>query len=151
MDILESLTTDYDQLRYLVADFTISASPIREGLFKEIVNLQAVTAKAESSALVYANQGWDNLEKASRLMLERSDIMEDLARSIAKTPTQALRDAKMELFCDLVLQRVQDGERMILPELFDTLSDEDREMTAKIYERYKEVGSGVYEQRDQAV
>lgn len=142
MDILNSLTSDYDQLRYLVADFTISSSPIRESLFKEIVNLQALSSKAEGSALVYANQGWDQLEKASRLMLERSDIMEELARSISKTPSQALRDAKMDLFCDLVLQRVEDAEKSVLPELFDTLSEEDREMTAKIYERYKEVGSG---------
>jgi hypothetical protein len=144
MDILDSLTCDYDQLRYLVTDFSIASSPHREALFKELVNLQEVSAKAESSALVYTNQGWDGLERAARRMLERCDVMEDLARSISRTPTQELRDAKMELFCDLVLQRIEDSEKEILPELFDTMSDEDREMVGKIYERYKEVGGATH-------
>ena len=138
MDILESLTSDYDQLRFLVTEFTIASSPRRESLFKEIVRLQEISGKAEASALVYATQGWDGLERASRKMLERYDVMEDLAYSIVRTPVQQLRDAKMELFCDLVLQRIHDSERELLPQLFDTMDEADREMSAKIYERYKQ-------------
>lgn len=141
-DILDSLTHDYDQLRFLVTDYAIASSPRREALFKDLVSLQQVSAKAENSALLYATQNFEELERASRKMLERCDVMEDLAASIARTPSQELRDAKMDLFCDLVLQRINDSEKEILPELFDTMSEEDREMTAKIYERYKIVGLG---------
>ena len=135
MDILESLTSDFDHLRDLTIDFTLAESAQeREHLFRQLARYQDVTAKAQASVL-----DTDEVEFAKRKMLERCDVMDEIAMSITRSNRVDIRDQKMELYSDLVIQRIADCEREILPYIYEHVRDEDRARMAQSYEKYRDI------------
>ena len=82
------------------------------------------------------------VEFARRKLLERADVMEELAVAVVRTQRPELRDAKIDLYTDLVLQRIRDCEREILPVLFDVVSETERCEMAAVYEKYKDCALG---------
>lgn len=135
MDILDSLTHDFDHLRELTIDLTTAEPQQRERYFRELVRFQDVTVKAQANAL---NQ-IEELEFAKRKMLERCDTMEEIAMSVARSRAQESKDAKMDLYADLTLARIRQSEREILPSLYEVLSAEDRSVLAHQYEKYRDI------------
>ncbi len=135
MDILESLTADFDHLRDLTIDLSISSNPReREVLFRQLARYQDVTAKAQ--AFVIED---DALEFAKRKMLERCDVMDEIATSIHRSNRTDIREAKMDLYSDLVIQRIADSEREILPHIYETVSETDRARMGAAYAKYRDI------------
>lgn len=139
MDIIENLSTDFDHLRDLTADLLVAPETNREAIFRQLVRLQDVSLKAQTSAIESMDSDLEELESAQQKLLERSDVMEELANSIYRTNHALLRDAKIELYADLVLQRIHDGEREILPAIYDQTDVESRLQLGAEYEKYKSI------------
>jgi hypothetical protein len=138
MDILESLTSDFDLLRDLTIDLTIATNAQdRESHFRQLARLHDVTMKAQSAALNIVSL--EAIEFTKRKLLERSDIMEDIAISIQRTNRPELRDTKMDLYSDLVLQRITDTERDILPYIAEKVPEPDRRHMGGVYENYRDI------------
>lgn len=141
MDILESLTADFDRLRDLTIDFALAETfHERERAFRQLVRHQDVTAKAQASVL--ETQSLAEIEFAKRKLLERSDTMDEIAMSLNRTNRVDVREAKMDLYSDLVIQFVSDGEREILPCLFENVSEDVRAQMGEAYEKYRDIALG---------
>lgn len=138
MDIVESLTADFDHLRDLTIDLAIATtSQERENLFRRLVRYQDVTSKAQASALNIEVSG--ALEFAKRKMLERCDVMDEIATNVHRSNRSDVREAKMDLYSDLVIQRISESEREILPYLFENVSEDERRKMAAEYEKYRDI------------
>ncbi len=135
MDILETLTADFDHLRDLTINFALAETLVeREQHFRQLMRYQDVTAKAQASVLQA-----EEVEFAKRKMLERCDVMDEIAMSITRSNRLDIREAKMELYSDLVIQRISDSEREILPYIYEHVSDEDRERMGTSYAKYRDI------------
>jgi hypothetical protein len=139
MDLIESLTADFDQLRDLTIDLTIMPKLQREWIFRALVRLQDVSWKAQTAALTTMGDRVSPIEFAKRKILERSDVMEDIAISIQQTHRIESRESKMDLYSDLVLQTITDCEREILPYLYESVSEADRRRMGVTYRKYKDI------------
>jgi hypothetical protein len=139
MDILESLTADFDRLRDLTIDFALAETFYdRERAFRKLVRHQDVTAKAQASVL--ETQSLAEIEFAKRKILDLADTMDEIAMSLSRmngANCAHLRDAKMDLYSDLVIHFVSDGEREILPSLFEKMSEDERVRMGTAYEKYR--------------
>ena len=139
MDILESLTSDFDHLRYLTIELAIADTAERDSLFRELTRVHDVSLKAQMAALDLAPSELADLEFAKRKLLERADVMEEVATSVARTTRPEMREAKMDLYAELILQRVHDCEHEILPSLYDRIDESTRARMGELYEKYKDV------------
>jgi hypothetical protein len=139
MDILESLTSDFDHLRDLTIDYALAEStPEREQLFRQLSRYHDVTAKAQVSVLE-ASDVVEVVEFAKRKMLERCDVMEEIALSITRSNRTDIRAAKMDLYSDLLIQRITDCERDILPYIYERLSEPERVQMGISYAKYRDI------------
>jgi|GEM_PF-4897684 len=135
MDILESLTSDFDHLRDLTIDLSIATnSHDREVLFRQLVRYHDVTSKAQASVIED-----ETLEFVKRKMLERCDVMDEIATSVHRSNRPEIREAKMDLYSDLVIQIIADSEREILPYIYETVTETERARMGAAYAKYRDI------------
>ena len=139
MDIVESLAADFDRLRDLTIDYTLSESPSeREQRYRELSRYQNVTARAQA-AVIDASEAFAPIEFAIRAMLKYSDEMDAVAMTLARSNRRDVQAALRDVYSDLVIQRLSDFERQILPHLYECVAHEDRRRMGAMYVNYRDI------------